>query len=118
MALLRAIWTDRAGAPEACAAVRRAMGHQLTRHRIASGFASPVTVAAKSGGLMGIVRNEAGVVTFPDGSAYAVAVFTRSDRATSNAAEIDAGIGTIAALLIDQLRTQAPHERPRSRTRV
>lgn len=94
------------------------MGHQLTRHRIASGFASPVTVAAKSGGLMGIVRNEAGVVTFPDGSAYAVAVFTRSDRATSNAAEIDAGIGTIAALLIDQLRTQAPHERPRSRTRV
>jgi fatty-acyl-CoA synthase len=34
-------------------------------------------VAAKSGGLMGIIRNEAGVVTFPDGAAYAVAVFTR-----------------------------------------
>lgn len=104
--LLQTIWTDRAGTPEACAAVRRTMGHQLTRHRIASGFDVPVTVAAKSGGLMGIVRNEAGVVTFPDGSAYAVAVFTRSGPDARNAAEIDASIGAIARLLIDQLRTQ------------
>ncbi len=107
VALLQAIWTDHAGAPQACAAVRHAMAHQLTRHRIASGFTAPVTVAAKSGGLMGIVRNEAGVVTLPDGTAYAAAVFTRSEPGATNAAEIDSGIGTIARLLVDQLRADA-----------
>jgi beta-lactamase class A len=105
--LLQTIWTDRAGPPQACATVRSAMAHQLTQHRIASGFTAPVTVAAKSGGLMGIVRNEAGVVTFPDGNAYAVAVFTRSEPGATNAMEIDAGIGIIARLLVDQLRADA-----------
>ncbi|MEJ3746913.1 serine hydrolase [Actinomycetes bacterium KLBMP 9797] len=41
-------------------------------------FGPAVTVAAKSGALMGLVRNEAGVVTYPDQRQYAVAVFTRS----------------------------------------
>jgi beta-lactamase class A len=78
VALLSAIWSDRAGHPRACAAVRDLMARQLTRHRIATAFGPEVNVAAKSGGLLGIVRNEAGVVAFPDGSAYAVAVFTRT----------------------------------------
>ena len=103
--LLQAIWTDTAAAPTACAPVRWAMGQQLTRHRIASGFGSQVTVAAKSGGLMGIVRNEAGVVSFPDGQQYAIAVFTRrAPGITTNPAHIDAGIGRIAQTLIDYLR--------------
>ncbi len=76
--LLQAIWMDTAAAPAACAAVRRGMARQLTRHRIASGFDPEVMVAAKSGGLMGLVRNEAGVVTLPDQRRYAVAVFTRA----------------------------------------
>jgi beta-lactamase class A len=102
--LLQAIWTDTAAAPAACAAVRRGMAQQLTQHRIASGFGPGVTVAAKSGGLMGLVRNEAGVVTLPDQRRYAVAVFTRStpDTAT-DPARIDAGIGRIARALIDEL---------------
>jgi beta-lactamase class A len=80
------------------------MAQQLTQHRIASGFGPGVTVAAKSGGLMGLVRNEAGVVTLPDQRRYAVAVFTRStpDTAT-DPARIDAGIGGIARALIDEL---------------
>ena len=103
--LLQAIWTDAAAAPKACASVRRAMGLQLTRHRIASGFGRDVAVAAKSGGLMGVVRNEAGVVTFPDGGQYAVAVFTRrAPGVTTDPAHIDAGIGRMARGLIDQLR--------------
>jgi beta-lactamase class A len=103
--LLQAIWTDAAAAPAACAAVRSAMGQQLTRHRIASGFGPDVTVAAKSGGLMGIVRNEAGVVGFPDGQQYVVAVFTRcAPGVTTDPAHIDAGIGRIARTLIDYLR--------------
>lgn len=102
--LLQAIWTDHGGPPQACAAVRQLMAQQLTRHRIASGFAPPVTTAAKSGGLMGIIRNEAGVVSFPDGAAYAVAVFTRSIRSGTDPAQIDAGIGRVARLLVDKLR--------------
>ncbi|WP_052509412.1 serine hydrolase [Kitasatospora griseola] len=51
VALLRLIWTDRAGPAAACARVRGAMARQLTRHRIGSGFRPPVRVAAKSGSL-------------------------------------------------------------------
>jgi beta-lactamase class A len=103
--LLQAIWRDRAGDARTCRLVRQLMGQQLTRHRIASGFGPPITVAAKSGGLLGIVRNEAGVVTFPDGAAYAVAVFTRrTTETTTDPALIDAGIGRIARALIDRLR--------------
>ena len=103
--LLQAIWTDAAAAPQACANIRTAMAQQLTRHRIASGFDQDVAVAAKSGGLMGLVRNEAAVVTFPDKQQYAVAVFTRSTPdTTTDPAKIDAGIGLVARTLIDDLR--------------
>jgi beta-lactamase class A len=103
--LLQTIWKDTAAAPAACAAVRRAMAQQLTRHRIAAGFGPEVTVAAKSGGLMGLIRNEAGVVNFPGRQRYAVAVFTRSaPDPTTDPALIDAGIGRIARVLIDELR--------------
>ena len=80
------------------------MVNQLTRHRNASGFDPSVTVAAKSGGLMGIVRNEVGVVTYPNDQQYAVAVFTRSASNTS-AAVVNAGIGRIARLLVENLRS-------------
>ncbi len=56
--LLQAIWTDAAAPSAVCARVPGLMGQQLTQHRIASGFGPGVVVAAKSGGLMGIVRNE------------------------------------------------------------
>jgi len=102
--LLQQIWTNEAAPDAACASVRRLMAHQLTRNRIASGFSAPVAVAAKSGGLLGVVRNEAGVVTFPDGAAYAVAVFTRRERGCPvDPAVIDAAIGKIAAELVGQL---------------
>jgi beta-lactamase class A len=56
---------------------------------------------------MGIARNKAGVVTFPDGAAYAVAVFTRSaTSATCEPATVDDGIGKIARSLIDRLRSR------------
>jgi beta-lactamase class A len=105
--LLRAIWTDTAAAPAACASVREAMAQQLTRHRIASGFAPNVAVAAKSGGLMGLIRNEAAVVTFPDQQQYAVAVFTRcTPDTTTSPGRIDTGIGRVSRALIDELRSR------------
>ena len=103
--LLCAIWNDEAGPAEACSAVRSAMAQQLTRHRIAAGFPPQVHVAAKSGGLMGVVRNEIGVVRHPDGASYPVAVLTCSDpRVRADPRPIDAAIGEVAALAVDACR--------------
>jgi beta-lactamase class A len=101
--LLSLIWRDQAGAPEACAEVRRIMALQVWPHRLSSGFPDRVTVAAKTGTLPGI-RNEAGVVTYPDGGRYAVAVFTVADSLAAQQPAIDASIGQAARLAVDALR--------------
>ena len=104
--LLQEIWLDRAAPAPACASVRRLMLLQLTKGRIASAFDPPISVAAKSGGLLGVIRNEAAVVSFPDGAAYAVAIFTRREIGTPIApAAIDDTIGKIAGDLIQRLRS-------------
>lgn len=103
--LLRLVWTDQAGPPAACARVRALMARQLTRHRIASAFRPPVRVAAKSGGLVGVVRNEVGVVSCPDGRRYAAAVFTRSRPGADDAA-VNAAIGTATARAIASLHRE------------
>lgn len=104
-ALLRLIWRDEAGPAEACAQVRHMMARQVTRQRLALGFPrAGVQVAAKSGSLLGIIRNEAGVITMPGGRRYAVAVFTRADRPYHNEHEINAAIGAVAALAVEYLR--------------
>lgn len=100
--LLDAIWSDSAAPPAACARVRALMARQLTRHRLAAGMPPGVGVWAKSGGLVGVVRNEVGVVRFPDGDAYAVAVFTRA--AAGDERTINAAIGRAALMAVDGLR--------------
>ncbi|WP_163509246.1 serine hydrolase [Fodinicola acaciae] len=97
--LLRLIWTDQAGPAAACRRVRELMAKQLTKNRLASGFPYPATVSAKSGGLAGTVRNEAGVVEFPDGRTYAVAVFTRTER-DGMETPMNHAIGQAAALAV------------------
>ncbi|MFF3175013.1 serine hydrolase [Streptomyces sp. NPDC057900] len=101
--LLRLIWTDQAGPAAACERVRAVMGRQLTRHRIASGFRLPVRVAAKSGSLVGVIRNEIGVISYPDGRRYAAAVFTRSLPGSDDAA-ISRAIGTVTARAVTALQ--------------
>lgn len=101
--LLRSIWCDEAAPAAACAEVRRLMGQQSS-NRIALGFQDGIRVHAKSGSLMGRIRNEIGVVTYPDGRRYAVAVFTRSHGGASRQPAIDQAIGTVAALAIEQIR--------------
>ncbi|MFE3204728.1 serine hydrolase [Embleya sp. NPDC059237] len=71
--LLELIWTDHAEPAAACARVRAVMARQLTRRRIASTFRSPVRVAAKSGSLLGVIRNEVGVISYPDGGRHGAA---------------------------------------------
>lgn len=102
--LLRLIWRDEAGPATACAQVRQLMGRQVARDRLARGFPrSGFQVAAKSGSLMGWIRNEIGVITMPDGRRYAAAIFTRADRAYDNEHEINAAIGTAAARAVEDL---------------
>jgi len=101
--LLRGIWRDEAAPVAACAEVRRLIGQQAS-YRLAVGFLDGITVQAKSGSLMGRIRNEIGVVTYPDGRRYAVAVFTRSHRGASRQPAIDSAIGAVAALSIEQIR--------------
>jgi beta-lactamase class A len=100
--LLGSIWRDEA-APAACAEVRRLMGQQ-TSYRLATGFPPEIAVQAKSGSLLGRVRNEIGVVTYPDAHRYAVAVFTRSHRPATRQPALDQAIGTVAALAVDEIR--------------
>lgn len=105
--LLTAIWTDAAASPEACAEMRRLLQLQVWPHRLASGFPSDdITVGGKTGTLPGI-RNEVGVVEYPDGARYAAAVFTVTDDATATLPEVDASIGSAARICVDALRAVA-----------
>ncbi|MET9516620.1 serine hydrolase [Streptomyces sp. NPDC002994] len=102
--LLTAIWRDRACPPEYCAALRRILGLQVWPHRLASGFPfDDVHVSGKTGSLP-TVRNEIGVVEYPDGGRYAVAVFTRAASTAATLPAADAVIGTAARIAVEALR--------------
>lgn len=102
--LLAAIWRDEAAPPDGCAAMRRLFGLQVWPHRLSSGFPyDDVLVSGKTGTLL-IVRNEVGVVEYPDGGRYAVAVFTRSLLPIAVLPQADAVIGTAARLAVEALR--------------
>ncbi|MFD7316082.1 serine hydrolase [Streptomyces sp. NPDC059883] len=101
--LLRLIWQDEAGPPEACARVRELMGRQIFRHRLVSGFPDEVRVAAKTGTLPGL-HAEAGVVHYPDGGRYAVAVFARTGDPVTHRTAVDSAIGAAARITVEALR--------------
>ncbi|MYU06001.1 serine hydrolase [Streptomyces sp. SID8366] len=105
--LLTAIWRDEAGPAEACAEVRDLMGHQLSTHRLIAGFDDDVRVAAKNGSLWGVL-NEAGVVEYPDGGRYAVAVFLRTPQLGGRNPAADAAIARAARTAVDALRHPCP----------
>ena len=103
--LLQLIWTDEAAPAEACAEARRILGLQVWPHRLAAGFADDdeVKTSGKTGTLP-TIRNEVGVVEYPDGGRYAVAVFTRSSSLAMKNPAADAVIGRAARLAVDTLR--------------
>ncbi|MEU8822445.1 serine hydrolase [Streptomyces sp. NPDC048636] len=103
--LLRLIWQNRAGSPAACARVRELMCQQVFRQRLATGFPDEVLIAAKTGTLPGL-HNEAGVVHWPDGGRYAVAVFARTAGPAWRRTAVDRAIGRAARLAVDVLRTR------------
>lgn len=101
--LLRLIWADEAASPEACQEARRILGLQVWPHRLSSAFGDGIKVSGKTGTLIG-VKNEIGVVEFPDGGRYAAAVFVRTESLAMHQPKADAVIGTIARLAIEDLR--------------
>ncbi len=102
--LLRALWRDEACSPERAEELRRILNLQVWPHRLASGFPfDDVRVAGKTGTLP-TLRAEAGVVDYPDGGRYAVAVFTRAIRTAARQPAADAVIGASARIAVDHLR--------------
>ncbi|WP_431896970.1 serine hydrolase [Nonomuraea sp. bgisy101] len=101
--LLAKIWRDEAGPAQACAEVREIMGRQVWPHRLSSGFGDDVRVSGKTGTIFGI-RNEAGVVEYPDGKRYAVAVYLRPRSLGYRLPRADAVIGAAAREAVDELR--------------
>lgn len=102
--LLGMIWRDEAGPPAACAIARTWFANQVWPHRLRSGFREDgIQVSGKTGTLP-LVRNEVGVVEYPDGGRYAVAVFTRAEDARAQAPERDALIGFAGARAVEWLR--------------
>jgi beta-lactamase class A len=102
--LFAMIWRDEAASPGTCAWMRGVLNLQVWPHRLASGFPyDDVGVSGKTG-TAPTLRSEAGVVEYPDGGRYAVAVFTRSYGTALNQPRADAVIGTAARMAVDHLR--------------
>ncbi|WP_067456066.1 serine hydrolase [Actinomadura macra] len=102
--LLGRIWRDEAAPPAECAAMRRLFGLQVWPHRLSSGFPFDDVVVSGKTGTLPTIRNEVGVVEYPDGGRYAVAVFTRSLLLDAVLPQADAVIGTAARLAVEWLR--------------
>lgn len=103
--LFAMIWRDEAASPESCAWMRTVLNLQVWPHRLASGFPyDDVAVSGKTG-TAPTMRSEAGVVEYPDGGTYAVAVLTRSFSSALNQPRADAVIGTAARMAVNHLRS-------------
>jgi len=98
------IWRNQAGPPEACAAVRAVTG-ETGRVRIETGVRTlrGATFQGKGGGLPGLINNDAGVITLPNGHRYAIAVVTRARAAFAGEAATDAQLATIATTALETL---------------
>ncbi|MFI6866033.1 serine hydrolase [Nocardia sp. NPDC050406] len=105
--LLSLIWRDAAGSPAACAAARNLMRHQMFWTRIAAGFPDEVRVASKTGTLPGL-HMEAGVVEYPDGARYALALFARTEDLGSRNIAVDLAMSRAARTAVDALRAEVP----------
>jgi beta-lactamase class A len=103
--LFAAIWRDEVCSGDLGEELRALLGLQAWTHRMASGFPfDDVRVSGKTATLP-TLRHEAGVVEYPDGGRYAVAVFTRAASTASILPAADAVIGTAARIAVDALRS-------------
>jgi beta-lactamase class A len=116
--LLQAIWRDEAAPPELCEQMRKMLRCCVTSNGLTAEL--PLMVQATSGrktgtlvaldgetGAGSIARNEVGVVEYPDGHRYAVAVFTREEGPdiTTRVSTGTRALGTAARMAIEGLRS-------------
>ncbi|WP_166355299.1 serine hydrolase [Phytoactinopolyspora limicola] len=102
--LLSAIWTDRAASAQQCAFIRSVMSQQVWTQRLAAAFPfDDVVVSGKTGTFVAL-RHEVGVVEYPNGESYAVAVLTMSARARLILPAADDAIAQAARLAVASLR--------------
>ncbi|MCX4097563.1 serine hydrolase [Nocardia sp. alder85J] len=104
--MLAAIARDEAAPPEVCRWLRGLMGLQVNWYRLAAAFPPEVAVWGKTGTLPGL-RHEIGVVEYPDGGRYAVAVFTRARTLEQRLPHVDRAIGAAAHEAVERLRRRA-----------
>lgn len=120
--LLKAIWRDEAAPAVLCQEMRTILQSCLTSNGLDSEFPLPVQARSsrKTGtafyveaegetGTKLVVRNEVGVLEYPEGDRYAVAVFTRTDSSELKLRDLKAShaIGTAARIAVDHLRADA-----------
>lgn len=103
-ALLAALWNEEGIPAAACTEARRILGLQVWPHRLRRGFGDEVSVSGKTGTLP-FIRNESGVVEFPEGDRYAVAVFLRTPSSLSINPRFDDAIADLAAAAVADLRS-------------
>jgi len=104
--LLDLLWKNEAASEDGCKFVREIMGQQVWPHRLRAGFPGSVKTSGKTGTLP-FIRNEAGVIEYPDGGKYAVAVFTVAGDVRMEVPERDHVIGTLARIAVEELRRVA-----------
>lgn len=105
--LLDAAWADRLGSPGVGPRLREMLGHQTTRHRLASELVSDtVRVRSKTGTFLSL-RHEVGVVEAVDGAAgrppVAIAMLTRCAVPAIENIEADLAIGQTARMIVEAL---------------
>ena len=105
--LLRLIYTDAAASRESCEQMRRILLNQVWPHRLAAGFPEDDVFTAGKTGTLFVWRNEVGAVGYPDGSLFAVAVYTRARQPRIKDPRADAVIGAAARAAVDALRGAA-----------
>jgi beta-lactamase class A len=102
--LLSLVARDEAASPDGCALVRSILAQQVWPHRLASGFPEDDVLTAGKTGTLPRLRNEVGLVSYPDGGRYAVACFTWAHAGAVKNPAADAVIGRAARLAVDALR--------------
>jgi beta-lactamase class A len=101
--LLRMIWRNELESREVCGGFRLATSAQFGSPRFAIAFPDPFARIWSKPGTLPHIRTEAGVVQFPDGRRFAVAVMTRLDQSFLRLPAADAAIGAAAAAAVRAL---------------
>jgi beta-lactamase class A len=103
--LLSALWSGRTASPEQTAFATTVLAQRIGPHRLRLAYPHDRVALADKTGSLGSLRHDVGVFEFPDGEAYAVAVFTRAARPDLVLPGAEAAIGEAARVAVDALRS-------------